>query len=602
MREVCGELADKGLDRDELSAIINQFEFSIKETEEPQGLSRNINALSSWLYGGDPMIYLESERLVGELRAELDGSYFEDLLRETAVDDRDRVEVILKPSKTRGDELRAAETKRLETAAAAWDESDRARIIAENAALDAWQVGEDSPEAKATLPSLSIGDVDPEPEKSESVVSEYKGVKYVYHPVKSNGIVHGNLYFSVNDLSLDAVPMLSLMSDLLGELPTSKHTVLELQREIKRNIGAINYDVVTNAVKGDPSSCRVYFTVSFSALKARVPQAIDLICEILRETSFADSAAVREILLQVDEDVYQSFLTQGHRFAMRRALVPFNAASAVQEASGGYDFFRRVRDFKNNYDEKFGAFRDFAENAKNGIFNSARLTVTLTADDDGGDFAVFADRLELDGAVAAPDTMKLELSSKPVKEAIIIPAGVSYAAAGGHVSRCGAEFEGGLNVLSSILTYGYLWTEIRVRRGAYGCGFRAGERGSVFYYSYRDPSPLASLGVYADTPEFIRRFVESGEPLDNYIISSIAATEPLMSPARLGLAADRDLLSGVTFEDRRRIRREMLGFTPERMSACADMFDKLRGDLSVCVVGNGAALADTGDDWIRYTL
>ena len=141
-----------------------------------------------------------------------------------------------------------------------------------------------------------------------------------------------------------------------------------------------------------------------------------------------------------------------------------------------------------------------------------------------------------------------------------------------------------------------------MRGGAYGCGFRASERGALFYYSYRDPSPVASLSIYENAPAFIREFAARGEPVDNYIISGVAGTEPLMSPGRRGAAADRDFLAGITPDDRRRIRREMLDFNARRMEEFARLFDKLKGGFSQCIVGAASALDGLDDAWTKYSL
>ena len=180
---------------------------------------------------------------------------------------------------------------------------------------------------------------------------------------------------------------------------------------------------------------------------------------------------------------------------------------------------------------------------------------------------------------------------------MLIPAGISFAASGGSLSTYKMKYSGSLRVLSSILTLGYLWNEIRVKGGAYGCGFRSSDTETMTFYSYRDPNPLNSIEVYKNTAAFIREFCNSDETVENYIISTIASTEPLLTPSEEGALADASILSDITYDDSLRLRREMLATKKSDLLALAEMFEKMADDNSVCVFGSAGALGDLDESW-----
>lgn len=602
IRDTTSRIVEEGIEKEELTAILSQYEFALREEQEPKGIIRNINALNSWLHDGDPMLYLENNSVLDALRQEVGTGYYEALLRELLLDDEGLAELYLLPSKTKGDEDMAEEQEKLSQAQLSWTEQDKEDILALNVKLEKWQCSEDSPEALATLPMLSLSDVSDTPEWVETVKSYADGVEILHHPVASNGVVHCNLYFSVADQSVENLQWLSFIAGLLGELPTASHSAAELQRLIKLYIGKLSFNVKNCFVKGDTDACKPYFVASFSILENYVKEGTALVCEILSETVCSDSAKVRELLLQSIEEYNQRFITEGHSFALKRAQSAFSASALLSEKVGGFDYFRFIKGMADSFDEKFSALCVFFQTAKDEIFRSHRLTLSETSLNPHSELLYVIEALKGNSERITSDVMKLQPEMKAKKEAVYIPSGVSYAVSCGTLSRYGEEYGDSLPVLSTILSFGYLWNEIRVRGGAYGCGFRARESGEMFFYSYRDPSPLRSLQIYRETAQFIRGFVQSDEAIDKYIISTISSMEPLMTPSERGALADTNFLCGVSFEDKLKIRQQMLSLKKEDLLSLCELFDKMAEGNGICVVGSEAAMQDAGEGWTKFSL
>ncbi len=600
IKSVCEKLIAQGLDRDELEANINHIEFALKEAEEPRGISRAINSMNAWLYGGQPEEYLVFSEAIDSLRAELKTDYFEKLLAELLLDGEHTCELYVLPSKTEGDRKRAAEEAKLADAAASWSESDREAIAKANSELEAWQTEEDSPEALATLPVLAISDIGDMSPETPTKIGKANGFTVIEHAVDTNGVIHAKLYFNIADMPIDDLTSVSFLTSLYGELPTEKYGVTELKRLIKKNIGKLNFSVRTFALTGDPGKCRVMFTVGMSVLEKNLGAAIEIVSEIVKNTKFGERDLVKEILLQNQEGLYQSVIESGNRYAATRAGRNFDAISAIMEKLSGFDLYRMYTDFSGDFDGNIDTFLAFAERFVKSTFVRSRLTLAVTGISDHTALADYANALEPGAAV--PEYMCPELSGEKVKEAIKIPAGISYAALGTNLYRHGAKYTGGLAVLSSILSYGYLWSEIRVQGGAYGCGFGASNSGTMKFTSFRDPTPLRSLGIYKDTSEFIKKYVASEETIDKYIISTVASSEPLRSASGKASEADAMYFCEYSYADKCAARREMIELKKTDLLELCTLFDSAAKQGSECIVAHEGVISELDDSWTKYSI
>lgn len=608
IRETCEQILRDGLDREMLEANLNQIEFSLKVTDEPAGIERAIAASNAWLYGGEPEEYLLFNDTLTALREALDTGYYADLLREMMLDDEHMVCLIARPSKTEGDRIRAREAEALAKAAGAWSDDERADVTRANAELEAWQMSEDTPEAHATLPTLALDDVSPtvKPIPTEDTVQ--KGTRVLFHAIPTNGVVHARFYFSINDLTLDKAADVAFMVDLLGELPTEAYPLIELKKQIKNHFGGLTFSVSPYAMVECPDRCRVFITVGMSVLEKNLSRAVNLVAEILKHTRFDDAAIIREHLLQDMDDAYRDIIDSGSRYAVMRANRHTSAVAALDESMSGYEGYLHMLDFSRHFDERIEAFMQMAKEVSTRVFTPARLTVSETSTSAHGELLDLIERLS-DGDPATsrdgrdePAYFTFTPVTEPLKEAIQIPSGVSYAALADNFCRYGAYFTGGLRLMSGILSYGYLWNEIRVRGGAYGCSFGVTRSGTARFSSYRDPSPLRSLDIYRQASSYIRELAESEESLDGYIISSLSAGDPLLPPAHLGGTADSRLFSGITDDMINQTRRETLALDKKDLLTLCPLFDIMAEQGNVCLVAHEGVIRSLDDTWTVYQL
>lgn len=600
VRETVGRILAEGLDKDELDAIINQIEFEIRDIDEPQGLGRNILILGSWLYGGAPELYLENDALFQFLRDAVHTGYYEDLLREVLLDSEHMSKLYLLPSATKAEEDFRAECDRLAAQKAAWSKQELQGILELNGKLHEWQSQPDSKEALAALPSLLVDEIDPDIHLLETEHAMQWKIPLLIHKVEKTGIIHFNLYFSLADIPAERWSDISFMTNILGMLPTKRHSAYELQREIKRSIGFLDYNIVAYAVPGQPDCCKPYFTVNCSVLRDRLGEAVQLIVEILSETLYEGEQSIEliyDILMQCDDSVRQGILESGDSFAFKRAASYSSAQAMFMEHAEGYSIYRWLEGFVSDFEGRIEDFLAYARKVQDTVFSSARMTASITADELCDEFQVLAEKLEKPGSLPAPESMTIALGGDKMQEIIRIPTGISYSASANYLSRYGRKYSGSLRVLATIFTYDYLWNQVRVKGGAYGCGCNVGATGNIGFFSFRDPNPLASVDVYRKTEAFVRELCAGEESIDNYIISTAAATEPLQSLREQGLSADADAFSGISSADRARIRQEILHTTKDGLLTFCDLFKDMAEDNSLCIIGSADAVRECGKEW-----
>lgn len=582
IKKTCQELCEKGIDKADLMASINRYEFRVREPNEPAGLMRNIMALNTWLHDGDPLTYLVYDEVFAELRAMAENGGFEKLLYELLVKEDDLVVLHTLPSTTLGEELRTEEAAKLEAISAKWTEEEKAAVLAMNEKLHAWQQTPDAPEQLATLPVLDLSEISPDPVLLHTEESNVDGVTVLYHKAATNGIVHLNLYFNLSDCSLDELCEVNTLTRLLGVLPTAKHTAAELQQAVKTHLGRLNFSLDVKEKIDRSDRCTPVLRVNCSVMAEKVDIARDLICEILTTTDFTDIARIREIALQSDEQAKQMCIMGGHVLAMTAAQAHYSAASAVYEVLRGYTGVQWLHGLVADFDARIGAHLALVQAKLAAAACRARLTLSITSNVEMDASALIA-ALPTGTSCAADAAYTTNV---PMKQGIRIPAQIGY---GVLASDLGCAWNGSAQVAANILSLGYLWNVIRVQGGAYGCGLRMG-RCIALAYSYRDPTPARSLEKYRGAADFIREFVQSGERIDKFIISTIAETEPLMSPRDEGARADGEWFSGKTEADLRQQRAEILATDGDALLYWCDALEHMAKTGAVCVVAHEEAL------------
>ncbi len=590
VHETVDKVLEEGLSIDDLQATVNQMDFKFRQYPEPQGLYRANAVLNSWLYGGDPALFLETNEAIDNLRKMIDEGEISKLAEEYFDNTDSFSKLVLIPNAELGAKNAAAEAERIEKTMSDMTEDEKAALEKLNENLITWQETPDSEEDLATIPQLNLADINRMPELIGTEVSEKDGVTILLHKLPTKGIAYINAYFPLTGLALEDMPSAALLTEFYKDLPTENYSVLELQTEIKKYLGSISFGIDINARDDDNKVCTPCLRARAAVLFENISHAEDLMIEILTKTKFDDKALMKELITQIDDEGKRYAVSTGHRVAMYAARSHYSSRDAAAEALNGYTFITFMHDMNANFDDKIDDFVDFAHTLieENVVKAGAVMSITASEDQDISRLiSMLPEGTERPAYVSYT-------SALPKRLGISIPSQVSYSVAAYDLAEMGVRPEGSISVASNILSYAHLWNEIRVKGGAYGTGVSASRTGSMLSYSYRDPSPDRSLEVYKTIPDFLTAFtsmegLENGG-LDGFIISTIASTEPLTSVSSKGRSADDFWFSGFSDDDRIKVRSEIIDATPEDVAKWSDAFAKMANEGCVCVVGPKSAL------------
>lgn len=586
-------LCENGLDGESLKASFNRIAFRLRDKDGsngPRSLAEAITMLDTWLYGGDPADALCVEGSLLSLESKLGSGCFESILNEMFFGSADRALVVLVPSQTLGAEKREKENARVAAEQASWSEARTNELKEQQRVLTEWQKAPDTPEALATIPLLKISDLDEKPGKVAANASECAGVKLLRCETGST-LAYTDLYFNASDVPLCDLPKLSLLGSVLGKLATKEHDSAKLQMLVKQNIGKLKFSADVLSAYG-PANCRVYLCANVACLAGKTAQADSLVSEILLSTLFGDKKQLRDIIKQLAIKAQMSLSTRGNRFAVTRALSYSTAAGAAGEMISGFSYAEWLKKLSSADDaelEKLG--RELAALAGK-LFVSERLFASVS------EAVNYADTEKFVKTLPHGDAGREFAEYEPFGsngEGIVIPAAIGFAAKCTNMFLHGREFNGSIYALANILNYSYLWNEIRVQGGAYGCGFYGRSNGDAVCYSYRDPQPGRSLDIFDGAADFIRSYCAENPDITKHILGAVSDLDPLLNAEEKMGVAESQYIRGVTYDDTCRYYSQLLNATGEDLAALCDMLEDIAHDDKHAVVAGSAQIDACGD-------
>lgn len=578
----------QGLDQQSLAASLERYAFRCREVDEPYGLMLCLKSLDTWLYGGDPTAHWNTEPIFAALREKLESDYFPKLLHKMLGDPDSMCRLELLPSTTKSQEEAARENEKLQKLFDGWTENEREEILREYQKMSAFQQTPDTEEALATLPSLNLADIPLRPNEVKSTVGQLENCPFVKTHIDTHGIVYLHLYFSLADFTPHQLQMAEVMNTALGELSTKQYAGVQLQSQIKTWLGSFSTKMELVAPEGDVKTCTPYLAVSASMLEENAEKALALLAEILCNTKFEETDRLEELLRQDAYYMKQSLTSSGHAYAITKALAPFSVQGTLKEALSGESSIlwltKLLETFREDGQKIMQSLGQMAEK----IFCRSRLTLGAGGEVSDSQLQAFLQKLPQGSSV-----QPLQRTAAGEKQNTVeIPSRVNYCGMGHNLYAMGEKFTGTGVVLSSMLSFGYLWNAVRVQGGAYGTGMAARVNGDILCYSYRDPNPEKSLDTFRHMAEYLEEFCNSGASLDDLIIGSVNSTDPLIGPGQHCQVACLRYLKGTSFEDLCRVRKEILTTTMEDFRGFVQILKTFAEEGAVCVVGEKETIAN----------
>lgn len=575
LTEEIKNLSNKGISKDLIRASISNNEFILREKNPSftTGVDCALTVMNSWLYDeNDPVSSIKYIDDIEFLKSQIDTDYFDKLANEIFVDNKHTAKVEIIPC----DKDNFCDIEKTNE-----DQSKQIEKLCSN--LEKWQASPDTQEDEAKLPVMKKSDVGkinlyPETEKLDYAPNCFR------YKMSSNSISHINRYYPLNNLDMEELKYAAVLCLCLGKLRTTKHSAEEIDLISQEKIGHLDFACSIFEDFYDYNKLDVRLSVRSSALEENNDYLANFVDEILYETQFDDYDKIKTIINQQKVYMEQNFISNGHTSSLSRALSYILPRYVINEQTCGVDFYIFIKNILNNFDNNAESICQKLTNLSSKVFANAP-TISFVASDKSIKSFFEQTKINFDESKQG-SSIKINCENK--KEAFLIPSNVNYCAMANdlRLHNSNSKKSGSLIVASKIIGLDYLWNEVRVKNGAYGAGMLVVNRGTMQFYSYRDPKLKKTFDNYANSCKWLANTDFSDQTLDNYIISSVAKIDAPQVARNIMLTLDNYYFSGIDQNKRTKTRQQMIDTKLKDIKDAGQTFLSVIDSSAKCVFGS----------------
>ena len=585
------EVVKTGINKEALLAGINSSEFKFREADFgqfPKGLLFGLNCLDSWLFDDmKPFIHLECLGTFAKLRKAVDTDYFEKLIQEYLLDNTHGSSVTVKPKRGLGNEREEALAKELSDYKASLSDEEIKKLIEDTEHLKKYQEEPSADEDLRKLPMLTRADMKKNAMPFSNIEDELLDVKVVRHDIESNGIDYISFLFDAGDFAQSELGYLGFFTNALGLVSTEKYSYTDLANATNIYTGGISTGTASHPDIKDRNNFVFKLEVKLKVLEKNLDKALELMEQMLLSSDFTDTKRLGELVAQIKARLQANLSSSGHLVAAMRSMSSFSRYALYQDELKGIAFYRSICHIEKELSESPKSVSDKLAAIAKKLFARNRMLISFT----GNNEAYGNAKPSLEKVIAGFDKMsavgnQAEVHFNTAKEAFIDASQIQYVAKTGDFICEGYEYTGALRLLRIILSYDYLWINVRVKGGAYGCMNTFLRSGESYFVSYRDPNLSDTLDVYDRIPEYIKSFSPDERDMTKYIIGTFSALDTPMNPEAKGSRSLSAYLEGITYEQIQKERNEILNAQPEDIRRLADLVEAVLKKDSICVIGN----------------
>lgn len=591
VEESLSKLVEEGLDKRAIRANLNNSEFKYREADygsRPKGLLYGLQMLETWLYDDSkPFINVELLGTFRELKEAVDTSYFEELIRDYLLGNTHKSVVIVKPVKGLTGRKEKKLADELAKKKAAMSSEEIAQIVRQTEELRQYQEAPSAKEDLEKIPLLSRADMKKEAAPYYNVEKKVGDTVLLHHDVFTNGIGYLRFMFDLRQVPEELFPYVGILKTILGLVSTENYSYSELYNEINLQTGGITPVVTTYTDARDLSKYTATMDLKVKVLYENLPQAFALAEEILTRSDYTDAKRLYELVAEARSCKQAEMMSAGHRVATGRALSFLSKPAIVLEHIGGIPFYQLLESLENEFDARKEELIDKLNRVIRYIFRPENLMVDYTAENEG--MAGVENLIEnLKGKLYTDSIEGVGYDPHPVKknEGLMTSAQIQYVCRAGNFGKKGLPYNGALHVLRVMMGYDYLWTQVRVKGGAYGCMCDFMKTGDSYFVSYRDPNLKNTIDVYEKAADYIAHFEADERTMTQYIIGAISEMDTPMTPAMKGSYSLTGYMTHYSYEMAQKDRDELLSTDVNTIRGLAKYIRAFMDEDCLCVVGN----------------
>ena len=585
-------IVENGMDKKAIEAGINYHEFRYREADFgnfPKGLMYGLQIFDSWLYDDEkPFIHLDAIETFTFLKEQVNTNYFEELIQKYLLDNTHASIVVVKAEKGRTARLEKELDEKLQAYKASLSKEEVDRLVERTAQLIAYQEEPSTEEELKTIPVLEREDI------SREIAPIYNEEKYfddtlmIYHNIETNGIGYVDLLFDLSSVSAEMLPYVGILQSVLGIIDTENYEYGELFNEINVHTGGIgtSLEMYPDVTKAKEKEFKATFEMKSKALYDKLPVAFTMMKEILAHSKLDDEKRLKEILDMAKSRLQMRFQSAGHLTSALRAMSYASPLAKFKDITNGIGFYQTVNDICEHFEEKKEELIENLQKLCKMLFRADNMMISYTASEEGlANMDKLIAELKADLYKENVENVPCVLHCEKKNEGFKTSSKVQYVARAGNFIDRGVEYTGALQILKVILSYDYLWQNVRVKGGAYGCMSSFNRLGDGYFVSYRDPNLEKTNEIYEGITDYLRTFDVSDRDMTKYIIGTISNIDQPMNPVAKG---DRSLnlyMNHVSKEMIEKEREQILDATQEDIRKLADIVEAVLKANQLCVIG-----------------
>ena len=572
-------ISDK-IDKKSIESAINSFEFKVRENDYgayPKGLIYAINIMYGWLHEKEPEQFLAYESTLAQLKQSISqGDYFENLIEKYLLKNQSYLVTVCQPDKKFNDKLNSFYEDRLADKKSQISQDDIQVLREDVQRLREKQSKEDDPAVLAKIPTLAKADLEKKIKYSLPNKQFVCNRPSFYTLTQTNNISYFDLAFDSSCLSSDLLIYLPLFSDFYLAVGSKNYDEIELHQKIDSVTGGISLSQ-TSQTSFDKNEVQLYSLLNIKVMAEKLSSLEELLLELLQNIDFSRKDKILELLKSKRVQLLQYLNEKGESVAIAKLQAQLSAQGKIDEEMGAYKLHQLVDSLVSNFDNKYQDLCDKFDKIKSSLFNQENLYIGVTCSENQKEennqfLTKIIESLpskKFEKKLQAPDKSSLDSLAYATQGA------VQYVAKGISLENFPSLQKSHFAIVNQLLRTNYLWNNIRVKGGAYGCFVRySPSQKSYIICSYRDPNLVETLDVYNSIVNYLKELSISDNDFNKLFISVIGGIDKPLTARQQGRSNFLLSLQGETNHNLQKTRDNLFAFKKENLNDLISLFEE----------------------------
>ncbi len=595
-------LAARPFEPERVAAAYQQLAYHHLEISSQYPLKVLWEALGTWPYGADPLLFLDTQRhlAASRHRYETDPGLFQRMLRAALIENPHHVFLTLRPDRDAQAHADREFEKRMAVEKSRMSPEGVARVAREAVDLEELQGKANSPEDLARLPQLRVSDLPRVPRNISTVEGDVAGLRTLRNDVFANGVNYMEVSIDLRGLDVEAALSVPRYCDAFRKMGAAGQSFEQVAMRRAACTGGLGCSWYISRPVSESGQGVFSLRVGMKTLDAQAPAALALLGDLIFDLDPRSAERLRDVLTQSRAGYRTAFVNDGLGTARRHACRSLTPESALSHALSCRAQLEAVEGALSSFDARHASVALGIERVRDSLRDRSRWTVSFTGSD--AVFAHVTSCLET-WAKAMPPAGRARSwpcgeACPPGREGLIAPLKVAHcvlASPGPHLMQPAAPL---LNLGLYLLSFDHFLPEIRFKGNAYGAGIAFDDMlGAVQMHSYDDPRIRETLAVFDQTIDVVRRVAWTQTDIDRAIIGSAKSVERPIRPGEATLLAMNRALRGDADALREQRYAASLAASPSAVKdALLTALEAGRARESLCVVSNREKLEAANHD------